>query len=88
MVRNSLKRVHSREVETFVHFFLSFVAISFNRHHMVRTVLIKVEVQRKDNMWCTRDRNASGSVKNVRLDADHIEYKMLFVHRRHFSDLI
>lgn len=55
---------------------------------MVRTVLIKVEVQRKDNMWCTRDRNASGSVKEVRLDADHIEYKMLFVHRRHFSDLI
>lgn len=87
MVRNSLKRVHSREVETFVHFF-SFFAVSFNRHHMVRTVLINVEVQKKDNMWCTRDRNASGNVKKVRLDADHIEYKMLFVHRRHFSDLI
>lgn len=57
---------------------LSGVALTFNRHLMVRTILIKAGVQRKDNMRCTHDRNASGRCKeSERHDVDHIEYKML-----------
>lgn len=56
---------------------------------MVRTILIKAIVQRKDNMRCTHDRNASGRFKEgERPNVDHIEYKKLFVSRCHFCDLM
>lgn len=70
-------------------FALAGVSLTFNRHLMVRTILIKTEVQRKDNMRCTHDRNASGRCKeSARPDADHIEYKTFYVSQCHFCDLI
>lgn len=70
-------------------FTLSGVALTFNRQLLVRTILIKAEVQRKDNMRCTHDRNAAGKCKvSERRDVDQNEYKMLFVSLCHFCDLI